>query len=97
MKLTFIPFKSTGNAIGALYVEEDVKRERARAKLAKSPMDWNAIRKVYVLLKQAKIPQRNYLLEGMRTFVPQIAEELLMVLQKLASGHAGTGPTRRFE
>jgi hypothetical protein len=51
-----------------------------------SLVDWSSVRKLWVLLKYADIPARHYLLNGMRTFIPQIASELLVSLKAVLNG-----------
>jgi hypothetical protein len=77
-KLQFIPWrKGGGNAIGGLY---DV------AQLAAYRKNFSALRPLYVLLRQAKIPAHWYLRNGMQQFIPTVASELLAFLKARLTG-----------
>lgn len=77
-RLVFIPFRNSGVAVGALYDAASLKTAKLHGE-----MNWEAARKLWVLLKKAKIPARSYLLSGMREFLPQVASELVAFLRDL--------------
>lgn len=70
-RLTFVPFRNSGVAVGALYDAASLK-----AVTHSKTVNYAAARRLYVLLKMAKIPARHYLRNGLRNYLPYIASEL---------------------
>ena len=80
-RLVFVPFRSSGIARGALYDAASLRR----ARLPGGRTDWEAVRKLWVLLRYVDIRPKHYLLEGVREFLPRIASELGAFIRDLAA------------
>jgi hypothetical protein len=70
--LTYIPFNTTGNVVGALYHTKQLQRLRKR----KSGFTLKDAKAAYLLLKQVDIKPHWYLRTGVRNYLPIVAREL---------------------
>lgn len=78
--LTFIPFRDSGVAVGALY---DSASLAALRRATKGPIDLRQARRLYVLLRQASIPPTFFLRKGMEGFIPELVSELTAYLTQV--------------
>lgn len=78
-ELRFIPFRSSGIAIGKLYDAKDV----ARATRKNGMINFARIKAVYLLITRAKIPGKHFLRDGMRKYVAELAINLGAFLRTL--------------
>lgn len=67
-ELKFIPFRSSGVAVGGLYVAESLKGD-ARFNLRQGML-------AYLLVRKVRIEGKHYLRDGLRRYLPVLGKEL---------------------
>lgn len=85
-ELTFAPYKNGESAIGGLYPEKDLAKERQAAKREKRKPTLRNVEAAFVLLKKVDLKPRRFLRSGMLQQLPVLTDEIGDELVRLVGG-----------
>ena len=75
-ELSFVPFRSGGKAVGALYEKRDIAKERRAASREKRGFTLQNLEAAYVLLKEVDVSPHEFLNDGMKNALPALGEDV---------------------
>jgi len=83
--LRFVPFTSSGIAIGGLYDKASLEREQKRARRQDRHVSLRNVKLVYLLLTQVDLHGKHYLRDGLEAALPGTVLRLSLFLKDLLS------------